>query len=158
MIFAVVYILLFSQRKKNIVTLHDNSESILDCWLLLWRTDSKLVDAAMPNDLFLLVFIVVLTKEEEDKYTFWDASTHLYKRVCPSVRPWSVRGLAFFSNGGIWLETAIESLENKIWQIWQINLTNLSYKSILVPNFGRIFVQTILFYSLIDCEKPSALT
>ena len=32
--------------------------------------------------------------------TFLDVSTHLYKRVGPSVRP-SVVGLAFFSNRGI---------------------------------------------------------
>ena len=44
---------------------------------------------------------------------FLDASTHLYKRVCPSVGPSvrrsdrpSVRGLPFFSNRGIRLEMA----------------------------------------------------
>ena len=48
-------------------------------------------------------------------FRFLDASTHLYKRVCPSVGPWSVRGPSrvFFksrkSRGN-----DIESLENKI--------------------------------------------
>ena len=60
---------------------------------------------------------------------FLDASTHLYKRVCKSVRR-SVR-LPFFLNRGNW----------QIWQIWQISLCN----SILVPSFGSIFVRTNLF-------------
>ena len=68
--------------------------------------------------------------------------------VRPSVFPWSVR-LAFFFKSRKSRGNDIESLENKIWQIWLINLTNLtnlSDKSILVPNFRRIFVRTNLFF------------
>ena len=67
------------------------------------------------------------------------------RSVGPSVR------LAFFFKSRKSRGNDIESLENKIWQIWLINLTNLtnlSDKSILVPNFRRIFVRTNLFLVL----------
>ena len=37
-------------------------------------------------------------------FSFLDASTHLYKRVCPSVRPSGTRFFQWADNGGKWSE------------------------------------------------------
>ena len=47
-------------------------------------------------------------------FLFLDASTHLYKRVCPSVGPWSVRPSRVFFKSRKSRGNDIESLENKI--------------------------------------------
>ena len=84
------------------------------------------------DDLKMLLFL---------QSVFLDASTHLYKRVCPSVVGRSVRPSVcpsvsrFFYIAEItWKRHRITGKQNLT------NLTNLSDKSILVPNFRRIFV------------------
>ena len=115
---------------------------------------------------WLFIHFIILPADIVD-IQFLDASTHLYKRVCPSVL-WfvcwsvrrSVRPSCVFSKSRKSRGNDKESLENKIWQIWQINLTNLtnlSDKFVLVPNFRRIFVRTNLFFCRI-CSKFSALS
>ena len=89
---------------------------------------------------------------------FLDATSHLYKRVCPSVRRSVRRSVGplvahiFLNHGNSTNLTNLNCKSDKsdrIWQIWQISLCN----SILVAYFRRIFVQTNLF----QCTNDQAV-